>query len=399
MEEYIRLEEEKAQRYSRTFNWQTATYDKMEYCEEEDDSLTKFETKYPAIVFDDTSNATLSCEPTVRPLNENEINFRISFDESDDEGYMVILDKNSFSYKIISVDNLKMDSENENDKVNMPSSPEPTISHSNDLVFFKDFENIFPTIAYNDNLTFKLDHLTEPSINMASLPSKDQRHPWLMYQLGGVRRRMTWRQFILALGLHTDEEMAEAGDFLGPTTSYVFIRDPVRRLCYRMISCSISGRGQAPEMVIGVDIFYLWSMDQGTANVSYLLAQYLFRHTEGKKSGARLSRGHIIGCLAAHFEMVSDHGIMGLSVVTRELPLIDLHELGRLNISAEDAPAVDKGCQANPAPAWYMELRENVVVGRLRGDVARSFTDQGSSRLPYQRRTRRRTGDASTSAP
>ncbi|GKG19606.1 hypothetical protein Tco_0376705, partial [Tanacetum coccineum] len=30
-------------------------------------------------------------------------------------------------------------------------------------------------------------------------------------QLGGVRRRMTWRQFILALGLHTEQEMAEAG--------------------------------------------------------------------------------------------------------------------------------------------------------------------------------------------
>ncbi|GJX67439.1 hypothetical protein Tco_0303166 [Tanacetum coccineum] len=29
--------------------------------------------------------------------------------------------------------------------------------------------------------------------------------------LGGVRRRMTWRQFILALGLHTEQEMAEAG--------------------------------------------------------------------------------------------------------------------------------------------------------------------------------------------
>ncbi|GJV50170.1 hypothetical protein Tco_1440382 [Tanacetum coccineum] len=27
--------------------------------------------------------------------------------------------------------------------------------------------------------------------------------------LGGARRSMTWRQFILALGLHTTEEMAE----------------------------------------------------------------------------------------------------------------------------------------------------------------------------------------------
>ncbi|GJW34579.1 hypothetical protein Tco_0054611 [Tanacetum coccineum] len=33
----------------------------------------------------------------------------------------------------------------------------------------------------------------------------------LCFQLGEARRRMTLRQFILALGLHTEEEMAEAG--------------------------------------------------------------------------------------------------------------------------------------------------------------------------------------------
>ncbi|GJX15739.1 hypothetical protein Tco_0216571 [Tanacetum coccineum] len=31
------------------------------------------------------------------------------------------------------------------------------------------------------------------------------------FQLGGVRRRMAWRQFILTLGLHMEQEMAEAG--------------------------------------------------------------------------------------------------------------------------------------------------------------------------------------------
>ncbi|GKA25668.1 hypothetical protein Tco_0711777, partial [Tanacetum coccineum] len=101
-------------------------------------------------------------------------------------------------------------------------------------------------------------------------------------------------------------EISPDKDFLGPTPSYVFIRDPMRRLCHRMIACSILGRGQAPEKVTGVDLFYLRSMDQGTANVLYLLAQYLFRHAEGRKSGARLSGGHFIKCLAAHFELVSD---------------------------------------------------------------------------------------------
>nr|GEV06506.1 hypothetical protein [Tanacetum cinerariifolium] len=115
MEEYIRLEEEKARRNARVF----------------DDAFI--------------SEVMPSYEPTISPLNDNKIDFRISFDESDDEDYTLIYDKNSFSDKIIYVNNLKMNSENNNDKVNMPSfpSPEHEVSYSNDLDFFKDFEKEF----------------------------------------------------------------------------------------------------------------------------------------------------------------------------------------------------------------------------------------------------------------
>ncbi|GKC16510.1 hypothetical protein Tco_1013292 [Tanacetum coccineum] len=131
--------------------------------------LEKEKSRKRAIVFDDafTSEVTHSCEPTVSPFNDNKINFRISFDESGDEDYTVIYDKKSFSYKIIYVDNLKTDSENDNDKVNKPSfpSPEPTVSCIDDLDFFKDFENEFPAIVYNDALTSRSDFLTEPTIS------------------------------------------------------------------------------------------------------------------------------------------------------------------------------------------------------------------------------------------
>ncbi|GKA11524.1 hypothetical protein Tco_0691070 [Tanacetum coccineum] len=127
------------------------------------------ETEFLAIVFNDalTSKVALSCEPTVSSLNDYEINFRISFDESDDEDYTVIYDKNLFSYKIISVDDLKTASENDNDKVKMPSflSPEPTVSYFYDLDFFKDFENEFSAIVYNDALTSNLDFLTKPTVS------------------------------------------------------------------------------------------------------------------------------------------------------------------------------------------------------------------------------------------
>ncbi|GKE29379.1 hypothetical protein Tco_1444763 [Tanacetum coccineum] len=169
MEEYIRLEEEKDLSHGETFNWQTATYGEMEYCEDKDDCFTNFESEFPAIVLNDvlTSEAMLSWEPTVSPFNDNETDFRISFDESDDEDYTIIYDENSFSYKIISVDNLKTDLENDNDKVNMPSflSAEPEVGYSNNLDFFKDFENEFSAFVYNDALTSKLDFLTEPTIS------------------------------------------------------------------------------------------------------------------------------------------------------------------------------------------------------------------------------------------
>nr|GEX55870.1 hypothetical protein [Tanacetum cinerariifolium] len=125
----------------------------------------------------------------------------------------------------------------------------------------------------------------------------------LYFQLGGAIRRMTWRQFILALGLHIVEEMVEDGFqayWLAP--SYVYIRDPVRRLCHEMISCSISGRGQEHEKV-----------------------------TE-RKSVAKLSDRHFIGRHAAYFGLVSDEGLRDLSMITHELPMIDLHKLVRLNI-------------------------------------------------------------------
>ncbi|GKG14746.1 hypothetical protein Tco_0354346, partial [Tanacetum coccineum] len=93
--------------------------------EEEDDFFTDFEAEFPVIVFDNTltSDTTLPCEPTVSPPNENNIDdFRISLDESDDEDY---------------------------------TSPNLTVDYFVDLDFFKDFENEFPVIVYNDVQTSK----------------------------------------------------------------------------------------------------------------------------------------------------------------------------------------------------------------------------------------------------
>ncbi|GKC01416.1 hypothetical protein Tco_0987552, partial [Tanacetum coccineum] len=260
---------------------------------------------------------TLPCKSQVSTPINDEFKFRISFDESEDEDYAIICDKNPFSNKMIYVNNLKTDSENDNEKAGIPSfpPPKPTTSYVDDLDFFKDFENEFPAIAYNDAQTSKSDYLTEQTLSpqhnneydlkdetsvfesiryMAPLPPREQRHPFLRYQgleytnadiadfkerleriysleihrvqivdfqgipelmrdglfarrviehhddadLGGARRRLRWRQFILALGLHIEEEMESPG-------------------FSRMMAHSIVGRSHAPEKVTVTDLFYL----------------------------------------------------------------------------------------------------------------------------------------------
>ncbi|GJR61554.1 retrovirus-related pol polyprotein from transposon TNT 1-94 [Tanacetum coccineum] len=66
MEEYIRLEEEKAQRPGQEFNWETATYSKVSYFDDID-YFKEFETDFPAIVFNDvvTTDHKISSEPTI----------------------------------------------------------------------------------------------------------------------------------------------------------------------------------------------------------------------------------------------------------------------------------------------------------------------------------------------
>ncbi|GKD81989.1 hypothetical protein Tco_1348828, partial [Tanacetum coccineum] len=195
MEEYIRLEEEKARRRGQVYNLETARYSKI-WCNEDVHDLRSIETEFPAIVLNDvlTSEVALSCEPMVSPLNDNEINFRISFDEFDDEDYMVIFDKNSFSYKIISVDNLKTVLENDNDKVNMPlfPPPEPKVSYFNDLDFFKDFENEFPAIVYHDALTSKLDFLIEPVVSPQHIDEFDLKDETSLSECDGEEQHILY---------------------------------------------------------------------------------------------------------------------------------------------------------------------------------------------------------------
>ncbi|GJU54684.1 hypothetical protein Tco_1228398 [Tanacetum coccineum] len=385
MEEYIRLEEEKARKRGKVFNWETYKYGKIWYDEDVLD-LRSAENEFPAIVFNDslTSNETLFCEPTVSSLNNNELDFRISFDEFDDADYTnefpaivyndALTSKSDFSTEPTLCPQ-RIDKFDLNDETSLSEydEVEQSILYFNDLF---PFNIVNPDDLKSDKGTDenKIDmiqssrgnenanKLLKESHDMVPLPPRDQTRVASLSGFGredkdGVYTRVLQACRIgdemgldmagtLCIQLGEDEfgaywlgserlipdkgdlsdywvEISSDMDFLRGAPSYTYIKDLVRRLCHR------------------------------AANVPYLSAQYLFRHVEGRKSSARLLRGHFIKRLAHHFSLVSNNGLRGLSVVARELPLIDMGELddaASAPEAAEDALAINKGAQAVPAP-------------------------------------------------
>ncbi|GJZ54963.1 hypothetical protein Tco_0610156 [Tanacetum coccineum] len=288
----------------------------------------------------------------------------------------------------------------------------------------------------------RLETIWDKSVNRVHILDFEGLTPEMRRDLA-VRLRMVYtgedrKQFILASGLHTEQEMAQDGfraywtqserivpdkgdfrdywikissdrDFLGPAPSYVHIKDPVRRLCHKMIACTISGRGQGPKKVTGIDLFYLRSMDRRTANVPYLLAQYLFRNSEGRKSGARLSGGHFIGHLAEHFGLVSDEGLregppppppapqprtMSQRIKRIEEDMRDLQNdvVGLLGVVESFTT------EKSRVSTWLISCMTQLMDASGHPYHAFDSTLVGSLRMPYQRRVRPRTRDASTFA-
>ncbi|GJU49341.1 reverse transcriptase domain-containing protein [Tanacetum coccineum] len=347
----------------------------------------------------------------------------------------------------------------------------------------------FTAIVYNDALPSNENVSSKPTVNMVPLPPRDQRHPWLRYQVEGYTEEIVHnfeqrletifgrpvnRVHVLDFAGLTEEMMQTLADRLmmaytgdeghGLFTSHAWrrlfeIRGPlVREFMLEFFStCRMSDT----EL----------RLDEADTLCFQLAPE---KHTDGRKNGASLSRGHFIRRLAAHFGLVSDEGLMGLIVIAREPPLIDMDELVKLNIcvrigdtwawvapgperqkataagvlkGVEGAHVEIEGDQAVPAPLQapqpplaaqtktipqritrveeeLRKLRQRIIGPR--GVVDRSITDQsrfatwmiscmtqlmdansqtyqdfdstlvGSSQIPYQRRTRLRTGDAST---
>ncbi|GJZ35034.1 hypothetical protein Tco_0580851 [Tanacetum coccineum] len=218
--------------------------------------------------------------------------------------------------------------------------------------------------------------------------------------------------------------ISSARDFLGTTPSYTLIRDPILRLCHRLIACSIAGRSQAPEKVTVTDLFYLRGMDVGSVNVHYLLARYLRLFAARKKSGAHISGGLFVASLAKHFGLLTAEILGELTVIIPELSVIDMAELPVFAAGApavaEDSLIIDEGGQADPAPEQapqqpHLPPPAHVIdamardfsrlstwvtngLGRMMDREGVAYTQYAQTHVSYQRRVRQRTGEANTFA-
>ncbi|GJS02845.1 hypothetical protein Tco_0319353 [Tanacetum coccineum] len=154
MEEYMRLEEEKANRRGKVYNWETAKYDKIWY-DEDVHHLRSVETEFPAIVFDDaftskvsyfddldffkdfeneflaivyndalTSKSDSSTEPVVIPQRIDEFNLKdeASFFECDEKEQNILNFDNLFPFNVIYPNDSKSDKDNDDDKVDIKHS-------------------------------------------------------------------------------------------------------------------------------------------------------------------------------------------------------------------------------------------------------------------------------------
>ncbi|GKC73571.1 hypothetical protein Tco_1119454 [Tanacetum coccineum] len=300
MEEYIRLEEEKARKCGKVFNWETAKYDFL-------------------------------TEPTLSPqhINEFDLKDETSLSECDEVEQNVLYFNDLFPFNIIYLDNLQSDKDNDDNKIDIIQSlggmaPLPPHEQRHPFLRYQgleysdrdivDFEERLERIYDRDTHRVQvLDFEGMPELMMDVLYARmlmahrdndrvvvftsqawdrifETRGPLIrelileflstlrfrevlldldtpstiQFLLGGARRRMSWREFILVLGLHTGEkieslgfarywsesdrmiprkgdlrdywrDISTDGDFLGPPPFYNLIRDPMIRLCHRMM--------------------------------------------------------------------------------------------------------------------------------------------------------------------
>ncbi|GKC83791.1 hypothetical protein Tco_1139508 [Tanacetum coccineum] len=358
MEVYIRFEEEKAQKHGKVFNWETAKYGKIWYDEDIPD-LRSVETKFPAIAFNNEvssekhflvnprcfddldffkdfenefpatvynnahmSKSDLLTESILGPqhIDEFDLNGETSLFEYDEEEKNVLYFNDLFPFNIIHTGDLKSEKDNDGNEIDIvQSSGDMALPPHDQRHQYLRYEGLYYTDA--DIVDFEA--------RLAKIYMREV-HRVQVFDIGGLPDLMVDGLSARMLMEHRDAQGANsakqipnkgdlrdywirisfAGDFLGIAPSYTAIRDPILRLCHRLIACSIARRSHASEKVTVTDLFYLGGMDVGSVNI---------------------------------FMDIDDTWAWVAMGPERQLDAA----VGALRV-AQDAPAIDEGVQADP---------------------------------------------------
>ncbi|GJY30320.1 hypothetical protein Tco_0413815 [Tanacetum coccineum] len=188
--------------------------------------------------------------------------------------------------------------------------------------------------------------------------------------------------------LISDTELGlDEADTLWPTPSYGYIRDPVRRMCHRLISYSISGRGHAPEKVTATDLF-TEEHDQDENVPIPVSSSTCFRHAKRREEWSQdVLKDTLFGVLLSTLRQ-SDVAAGALEGAEGDPDVVE-----RL-CGVVDRSITDQSRFAT----WMISCMTQLMDASGRTYQAFDRTLVGSSQMPYQRRTKHRTGDASTPA-
>ncbi|GJS39225.1 hypothetical protein Tco_0564268 [Tanacetum coccineum] len=380
----------------------------MVSCIDDLDFFKDFENEFSAIVYNDalTSKSDFLTKPTLCPQHINEFDFKdeTSLSKYDEEEQNILYYNDLFPFNIIYPDDLKSDKGNDDNEIDMIQSSGEQYGYTNEdiadfemslaRIYKREVHKVQGQSVFTSQVWRRLFDIRGPLVHELILEF------FSTFRFGEIPDKRDLRDYWIGI--------SSAGDFLSIALSYTSIRDLILRLCHR----------------------------------------YLRLFALGRKQGAMIYGGKFVARLAKHFGLVTKEMLQGLTMIVRELSVINMAELVRLQIyediddtcawvasglerqldatagaprAAEDAPAADKGDQRmarleedmHEIRGALVEQREVIDVmardfsiftvwaaggiTQLLDSTGASYTSYSKTYIPYQRRVRRRTDAASTS--
>ncbi|GJY03464.1 hypothetical protein Tco_0369404 [Tanacetum coccineum] len=304
-------------------------------CFDDLDFFKDFENEFPAIVYNDakTSKSYLLTKPILNPqhIDEFDLSDKTSLSKYDKEEQNVLYVNDLFPFNIICYDDLKSEKDKDDNDIDITQSLlDNEITHGSTMIFETNMA-LPPCEQRHRFLRYEgLEYTDSDIADFESrfgevLPNFDSLGT-IQFQLGGSRRRLSWRQFILALGLHTGEEMESPG---------------------------------------------------------------FARFGAGRKSRRHISGGQFVSRLAKHFGLLIAEILRGFTIIAPVLQIIDMAEL----------PPPPPPALAKTMPHRMDRLEED--VHDIHGELIeqREVIDaSGLVTFPRIRRVRQRIDEASTFA-